>query len=129
MASILSPTSMLSPTEPLRRPLASANRYNERLNRARSANNNFAFKLPEKASPAPRGSANKERPAREVSHREAKSAEEPVASPEVPAFKQNPFLMADRKNKQPKAAEPEGRASETNSSGKVRTPKASLVVE
>ena len=100
----------LSP--PVRQPLSAvgSTKYNERLSRARS-HNSVAHKLPAQASPAPRSPA-KERPVRESSARE-KPPKEKAAPPaeelkveaplegEVPSFKKNPFLMADKKAKAP----------------------------
>ena len=114
----------LSPTmaQPKRQPLGSTLKYNERLNRARS-HNSMAHKLSEKASPVPRSPA-KERPAKDLCARELKQKKDDVASPisanpflknneakedeeDVPTFKSNPFLLADKKKKaQPPTAPP-----------------------
>ena len=85
----------------LRRALDPVERYNQRLNRARSSNSVKAqatTKLPAQASPAPR-SAQKERPPTTKRASSAKLAESPP--PVAPSFANNPFLMADRIKKNP----------------------------
>ena len=105
----LTEESTTPPSVPMRRALNSVARYNERMNRARSFNNN-PQKLPAQTSPAPRpnpGSARKERPARE-SHREKRKVEDGPSAPVPPppseaptGIKNNPFLLADRKAAKP----------------------------
>jgi hypothetical protein len=87
--------------------------YNERLNRARSSNR--ALKLPECiGSPAPRSDIHKERPVRErrnstagaavVPPRPKENTPPPPPKDEAPAFKNNPFLLADKAKKKPPTA-------------------------
>ena len=98
----------------MRRALCPVERYNERLNRARSARSMIS-KLPEKSSPAPRSPA-KERPVRESERAKRKLEDKCKADPSSPVssfnsefdttagIKMNPFLMADRKAKAPAKA-------------------------
>ena len=69
---------------PMRRALDPVERYNERLNRARSSNGTLALKLPAQASPAPR-SARKERPVRTGLQRDASRSVAPAAMRNAPA--------------------------------------------
>lgn len=98
--SVFVPDSVSEASRPMKSVLCPVARYNERVHRARRANNNIALKITgsrRSCSPAPR-SATKERPVKEISQKKAvaqNDENEGVNSPGVPSFSRNPFLMAD----------------------------------